>query len=118
MAARTEDLTVVQGTDALFKISIKDSAGEIFDVTGKSFSASMKKSFTAADSTKIDFATNIVNAQTGVISISLTNDQTANLDSSTRYVYDVLMYNSSGNTDITSILDGKVFVTASVTRIS
>ena len=47
MATRTEDLTVVQGTDATFKINIKDSAGNAFDITDKSFSASMKKSFSA-----------------------------------------------------------------------
>ena len=33
MATRTEDLTVVQGTDATFKINIKDSAGNAFDIT-------------------------------------------------------------------------------------
>ena len=118
MATRTEDLTVVQGTDALFKINIKDSAGNAFDITDKSFSASMKKSFSAADNTKIDFTTNIVNAQSGIVSISLDNTDTANLDTATRYVYDLLMYNTSGNTDITSILSGKVFITPSVTRVS
>lgn len=118
MATRTEDLTVVQGTDATFKINIKDSAGNAFDITDKSFSASMKKSFSAADSTKIDFTTQIVGAQTGIISIALTNDQTSDLDTSTRYVYDVLMYNTSGNTEITSILSGKIFVDPSVTRVT
>lgn len=116
--SRTEDLTVTVGTDALFKINLKDSSGEVYDASGKSFSASMKKSYTASDASKIDFATEVVSAQTGVISIALTSEQTIDLDQNTRYVYDVFMYNTSSNTDITSILKGKVFVEASVTRVS
>lgn len=114
---RTEDLTVTQGTDALFKIIIKDSTGEVFDVTEKSFSASLKKSYTADDSTAIDFNINKAIPQDGIISISLTDTQTLALDVNTRYVYDVFMYNSVGNTEITSVLKGKVFVEPSVTRV-
>lgn len=117
MATRTENLTVTQGTDALFKINIKDSDGDAFDVSEKSFSASLKKSFSSGDDTAIDFTVDVVEAQTGVISISLSNDDTVSLDTSTRYVYDLLMYNTAGNTNITSILSGKVFVEPSVTRI-
>lgn len=116
--SRSEDLTVVQGTDALFKINIKDSAGDAFDVSTKSFSASLKKSYSADDATAIDFTTAVSDAAAGIISISLTDTQTLALDVNTRYVYDVMMYNTSGGTDITSILKGKVFVEASVTRVS
>lgn len=116
--SRSEDLTVIQGTDALFKINIKDSDGEEFDVTDKAFAASLKKSFTSSDASAIDFTTNISVAQSGIISISLTNEQTLSLDVNTRYVYDLLMYDSASGTEITSILRGKVFVEPSVTRVS
>jgi len=116
--SRSEDLTVVQGTDALFKIVIKDSAGAAFDVSSKSFSASLKKSYSSDDSTAVDFSVAISDAAAGIISISLTDTQTAALDGDSRYVYDVFMYNTSGSTDITSILKGKVFVESSVTRVS
>ena len=116
--SRNEDLTVTQGTDALFKINLTDSAGEVYDATGKAFTAQMKKSYSASDASAISFTTEIVDANTGVISISLSSTQTTALDVNTRYVYDLFMYNESGNTEITSILKGKVFVEASVTRIS
>lgn len=115
---RSEDLTVTQGTDALFKILIKDSSGDAFDVTDKSFSASLKKSYSADDSTAIDFTINKAQPVEGVISISLTDTQTLTLDVNTRYVYDVFMYNTVGQNEITSVLKGKVFVEPSVTRVS
>ncbi len=114
--SRSEDLTVVQGTDALFKIVIKDSAGATFDVSTKSFSASLKKSYSSTES--INFSVAVSDAPGGVISISLTDTQTAALDGDSRYVYDLFMYNTSGSTDITSILKGKVFVESSVTRVT
>lgn len=115
---RTEDLTVTQGTDALFKISIKDSAGAAFDVSAKAFSAAMKKSFSSPDNTKIEIQTNIANDELGIISLALSNEVTATLDTSSRYVYDVMMYDRGTNTEIITILSGKVFVKASVTRVS
>jgi hypothetical protein len=114
--SRSEDLTVVQGTDALFKIVIKDSAGAAFDVTAKSFSASLKKSYNSTDT--INFTVAVSDAAAGIISISLSDTQTAALDGDSRYVYDLFMYNTSGSTDITSILKGKVFVESSVTRVT
>ena len=114
--SRSEDLTVVQGTDALFKIVIKDSAGATFDVTAKSFSASLKKTYSSTDT--VNFSVAVSDAVAGIISISLSDTQTAALDGDSRYVYDVFMYNTSGSTDITSILKGKVFVESSVTRVS
>jgi len=114
---RSEDLTVTQGTDALFKIIIKDSTGAVFDVSSKAFAASLKKSYSADDSTAIDFTINKAIPESGVISISLTDTQTLALDVNTRYVYDVFMFNESGNTEITSVLKGKVYVEPSVTRV-
>ena len=116
--SRSEDLTIVQGTDALFKINIKQANGAAFDISDKSFSAQLKRSFSSPANSAIDFTTDLSDAANGVFSISLSDTITADLAASTRYVYDVLMYNTSGNTDITSILNGKVIVEPSVTRLS
>jgi|GEM_PF-7043770 hypothetical protein len=115
MASRVEDLTVAQGTDASFKIYLKDSAGASLDVSTKLFSASMKKSYTSTAS--IDFTTAVNDAPNGVMTISLTKDQTTNLDEHVRYVYDVMMY-EAGNTNVEEILNGKVFIKPTVTRLS
>ena len=112
--AITQDLTLTQGTDARFKINIKDETGAAKDISGKSFVAGAKKSY--SDSTTISFTTVVLDAAAGQIRISLDNDQTAGLDSSIRYVYDVFMYDA-GNTNVTEVVSGKIFVEPSVSRV-
>lgn len=116
-STRAEDLTIIQGTDAVFNINIQEPDGTPKDVTSQLFSAALKKSYSAADSAKIDFTTDIIDEANGEIRISLDSEVTAILDHNTRYVYDVFMY-GAGNNNITSILEGKVFVKPSVTRVS
>lgn len=115
-STRAEDLTIIQGTDVTFKINIQEPDGTAKDVTSQYFYASLKKSYTSLDSTKIDFTTSVVDAANGIITISLDSDTTATLDHNTRYVYDCFMA-AAGNNNIISILEGKVFVKPSVTRI-
>jgi hypothetical protein len=113
--ARVEDLTVFQGTDANFKLFIKESDGETNrDLTDKLFDASLKKSYTASAS--IDFTVTVTDAVNGIVEMTLSSAQTTTLDANARYVYDVMMY-ESGNTSIENILEGKVFVRPTVTRV-
>lgn len=111
---RTEDLTVTQGTDVNIRLLITEPNGNAKSLTNKLFSASMKKSYN--DSTSIDFSTSVDDANAGILTLSLTSDQTLGLDYNVRYVYDVMMY-ETGNTSIENILAGKVFVKPSVTRV-
>ena len=113
---RTEDLTVNQNTDVSIKINVTSANGAAMDINDKLFSGSMKKRYADASNTAISFGTSITNANNGVITLSLTSAQTTALDADTRYVYDVMMYDS-GNTNIEKILDGKVFVRSSVTSV-
>ena len=115
-STRAEDLTIIQGTDVTFKINIQEPDGTAKDVTSQYFYASLKKSYTSLDSTKIDFTTSVIDAANGIITISLDSDTTATLDHNTRYVYDCFMA-AAGNNNIISILEGKVFVKPSVTRV-
>ena len=112
--ARTEDLTVDQNTDFTVKLNLTGTNDAALDLTSKSFSASMKKTYT--DTTTIDFTVNVLDAAAGSLSLSLSSTQTSGLDTSIRYVYDVLMY-EAGNTNITKVLDGKVFVKPSATEV-
>lgn len=111
--ARVEDLTVTQGTDAYFKVHIKETDGSPKDINGFVFTSSFKKSYTATTSTSFDVS--IVDAVSGIISISLPSNTTLGMSSSTRYVYDVMMQDQSNN--VFSILEGKIFVKPSVTRV-
>jgi len=110
--ARTEDLTIVEGADATIKVFIVDTNGAAKDINNKLFSGGMKKTY--SDPTTISFSTAVVDANGGVIQLSLNSTQTSTLDTSVRYVYDVVMY-ESGNTNIERIMDGKVFIKPSVT---
>lgn len=113
--ARTQDLTFSQGTDANLKLFLKDTAGVIIDLNSKQFSGNLKKSYTTTEDA-IPFTVNIVDANNGIITLGLTSTQTAALDHQRRYVYDLMMY-ESGNTQIEVIVEGKVFVKPTVTRI-
>lgn len=113
---RTEDLTVNQNTDISIKINVTSANGAVLDINDKLFSASMKKRYTDASNTAINFGTSITNANNGVITLSLTSAQTSALDADTRYVYDVMMYDA-GEINVLKILDGKVFVRSSVTAV-
>lgn len=112
--SRTSDLTIVQGTDVSVKVFIQDIDGNSIDINAKQFTGGMKKNYT--DTATIDFTTNVVDANTGIITINLTNAQTTSLDPNTRYVYDVIMY-ESGNTAVQRILDGKVIVKPAVSTV-
>lgn len=113
--ARLEDLTIYQGTDTNIKLNIADTDGTPKDLSTKLFSASLKKSYSSSE-TPVEFTTTVIDAVNGVITLSLDDTQTAALDHTRRYVYDVFMY-ESGNTNIEAILEGKVFVKPTVTRV-
>ena len=117
--SRTTDLTIVQGTDVKIKVLVQDENGNAKDVTNKSFDGGLKKRYTDPANTEIGFAFTVLDAAGGVVQLSLTNSQTSGLDSTIRYVYDVVMYEQSGETisEVQRILDGKVIISPSVTIV-
>lgn len=112
--ARTEDLTIDQNTDFSVKLNLLDSNNAALDLTTKYFTATFKKTYT--DTLQTLFTVDILDAAAGSIQLSLTSAQTSAMDTSLRYVYDVLMYDA-GNVNIVKVLDGKIFVKPSATVI-
>jgi len=112
--ARTEDLTIDQNTDFTIKLNLLDSNDAALDLTTKYFAASFKKRYNDTDST--DFTVTVIDAAAGSIQLSLSSAITSTLDTSLRYVYDVLMYDN-GDVNITKVLDGKIFVKPSATSV-
>ena len=101
--AAVSNLYIDQGADFSTTISLTDSNGNILSLTG----------YTAlAQIIAATFGTALV-AATGQITLSLTDTVTGAMDSG-RYVYDVLITDSSG--DKTRILEGQATVTPSVSR--
>lgn len=116
--AQYEEFTIDQGADAAIEIHLVGANGAAKDLTDHSIAAKMKRTFNSdSDDTTIFNAIVSAPATDGIATLSLTNTQTDALRAG-RYVYDVEMsyVDSDDNTIIERVLEGKILVTASVTR--
>jgi hypothetical protein len=114
--AQYEDITIDQGTDFAIELHLADKNGATKDLTNHLVNAKIKKTYNSDSADTHDFDT-VITALDGVVTLSLNNTVTDTLKAG-RYVYDVeLSFNDSdGNAVIERILEGKAFVTPSVTR--
>lgn len=110
MATRA-DLSIDQGTDYEVTLTLTDEDGNILDLLNSNTSAQIRKSYTSL--TYTEFST-FTNATTGEISLSLTADQTGELEPG-RYVYDVELTDASNS--ISRVVEGVVTITPQVTRL-
>lgn len=108
--ATKANITIDQGTTFSTVISLTDDNGEPIDLTGYTGRSQMRKHYTSSNSQS--FTVSLSNTS-GVVSLSLTATQTANLTPG-RYVYDVEVV--SGANIVSRIVEGIVTVTPEVTR--
>jgi GTPase Era involved in 16S rRNA processing len=116
--AQYEDLTIDQGTDVAIEIHLVNGDGSAKNLTNHSIAAKMKRTYNSDSDDTHNFTAIISSPATdGIAVLSLTNTQTDVLKPG-RYVYDAeLSYNDSDeNTIVERVLEGKILVTASVTR--
>lgn len=115
--AQYEDITIDQGTDFAMELSLVNRNQTTKDLSNHSVAGKLKKTYNSDSADTHDFTVTIATPTDGVATLSLTNTVTDALKPG-RYVYDVeLSFNdSSGNPIIERILEGKAFVTPSVTR--
>ena len=111
--AATAHLTIEQGATFSTDVTVKDNAGEVFDLTGYTASAKMAKGY-ASTRTRVVLTTSIGSPTTGIITLSLSADETNVLDAPARYVYDVEILRTSDST-ITRVIEGIITVSPSVT---
>ena len=114
-----EDLVFDQGADIAVELHLVNPDGSKKNLTNHTVAAKMKRGYNSDSSETVDFVTVIPDpASDGVVTISLTNEQTDALNTRGRYVYDVELsfVDSDGNTIVERVLEGKVRVTPSVTR--
>ena len=109
--ATKANLVVDQGATYSTTLIITDENGGVFDLTGYTGAAQLRKHYTSSNATS--FSTSLDSAN-GSITLELSAQQTANL-SSGRYVYDVEIYNASANVTA-RIVEGIITVTPNVTR--
>jgi hypothetical protein len=110
MATRA-DISIDQGTDYEVTLTLTDEGGNILDLSNSNTAAQIRKSYTSLTYTEFDTS---INVATGEISLTLTADQTSNLEPG-RYVYDVEL--TDGSNSISRVVEGVVTITPQVTRL-
>lgn len=108
--ATKANIVIDQGTTYTTDLTLTDENGDPLNLTGYSANSQIRKHYTSSNA--ITFSTSI-NAAAGIITLSLTANQTSNLISG-RYVYDVELTDSSNS--VSRIVEGIVTVTPQVTR--
>jgi|TARA_A100001388_G_scaffold271954_1_gene251526 hypothetical protein len=112
MAVYVSNITIEQGFDFDTSFQLEDTrTNEFLDLTGASTSGMLRKH--SASKTNVAFATTISNAETGIISISLTASNTVNLKPG-RYVYDIKILTVNGREY--KAIEGSALVRSGVTR--
>ena len=111
-----EEFTIDQGTDIALQLDLIEEDGSTKNLENIFARAKIKKTYSTPDSDAVNFpATRISPLTSGILTLSLTNIQTASLKSG-RYVYDVELYfdDSNNQTVVERILEGRIQVTPSV----
>ena len=109
--AAVSNLYIDQGADFSTTISLTDSNGQILSLTGYSAVGQIRKTY-GSSSVSATFGAALT-AASGQVTLTLSDVTTASMEAG-RYVYDVLITDSSG--DKTRILEGQATVTPSVSR--
>lgn len=107
--ATKANLVIDQGATFSADLDITDENGDAIQLSGYTASSQIRKWYT---STKYVEFTTAVNSDIGVITLSLTANQTALLTAG-RYVYDVEI---TDNVTISRIVEGIITVNPNVTR--
>lgn len=105
------ELTIDQGATFEATLNLANDDETPINVSGYTFQSQIRKSYYSTASTA-NLVVTVVNASTGLVSLSLPSHQTANIKAG-RYLYDLKM--SSGNTT-TRIIEGIITVTPQVSR--
>ena len=110
--ATISNLFIDQDADFTTTVTINDSVGSALDLTNYTALAMIRKTYASSTSTTFT-STFASDRTTGQITISLTDTQTAALESG-RYVYDLVITDASGTK--TRVVEGIATVNPSVSR--
>ena len=121
MANNYEDITIHQGTDVAIELHlVKESDGTAFNLTNYSAAAKMKRNYndSANDPNTVAFNAIIPTpASNGIVTLSLTSDSSATLQTRGRYVWDceVSFVDSDSNTIVQRVAQGQAEVSPQMT---
>ena len=112
--AAIANLRIDQGASFSSDVTVTDTDGDAFNLTGYTAAAKMAKGY-ASTRTRTSITTSIASdPTTGVVTLSLTADQTNALDAPARYVYDIEILRTSDST-VTRVIEGIITISPSVT---
>jgi hypothetical protein len=112
MPVSREDLSVYQGDDHSWVVTVRNQDGTPADITGYTARAQIRRA--VADSDPIVVAEMASSVASPVVNLSLTRTQTATMNG--RYVWDLQLTSDTGT--VTTILAGNVNVKPEVTRVT
>lgn len=107
--ATKANLVIDQGATFSTDLTLTDENGDALLLNGYTANSQLRKWYTSTNAVAFSTA---INTQSGVISLSLTSNQTSSLAAG-RYVYDVEIDNGS---TISRVVEGIITVTPNVTR--
>lgn len=110
--AAERDITIYKGDSYTHQINIKNSANTAINITGRTYISQIRKS-KASGTIIASFTTAITDAANGVLTMSMTGNETSNINTGI-YYYDLQETNGS---IITTLMGGKVTVTGEVSRV-
>ena len=106
MAAGTQDLTIVKSASFSITLTIKNSDGSAFSLSGASLASQIR--IDSSNKLQADFTTGLAApAASGIATLSLTKDQTSNL-STAPSSYDLFVDNADGSSE--KLLKGSVTI--------
>jgi len=114
MPAAYADIYLDQGSTFNSQTTLADLYGNGYNLTGFTVAAQAKKSYYSSN-VFINFTTTIVDANNGIIQLSLSAANSANVPAG-KLVYDITVKNSANV--ITRVVEGQIFVNPGVTGVT
>ena len=114
MPAGYQDLFLEQGTTFTTQLTLADSTGAPYNLSGFTIKSQARKSY-YSDIIAINFDASAYDANNGIIQLAANSATTANVSSTSKLVYDVIIRDNTSN-NVTRVLEGQIFVSPSVTR--
>lgn len=106
------ELDIEAGATFTYEITVKNDNGTGRNLTNHTVTSQLRRSYYS--STATDFVISVTDTANGVVSLTISSANTANLRAG-RYVFDVEL-NDTANSTITRIVEGIATVLPNVTR--
>lgn len=114
MGLALHNITVLQGSDITFTITLKNSDGEIIDLTNAGVRGQVRASY-GSDEVLLNLNPTIQNAIGGLIRVSIDDPVCSSLPVG-EFVYDIEIFPTSGFASVIKVLKGKFSVLPEVTK--